>query len=49
MSLFGMFSNTDATKKIEEYLQKGAIVLDVRTLPEWNEGHIKGSKHSKNQ
>ena len=45
MSLFGMFSNKDATKKIEEYLQKGAIVLDVRTLPEWNEGHIKGSKH----
>ncbi len=45
MSLFGMFSNKDVTKKIEEYLQKGAIVLDVRTLPEWNEGHIKGSKH----
>ena len=37
MSLFGMFSNKDATKKIEEYLQKGAIVLDVRTLPEWIE------------
>ena len=45
MSLFGMFSNTDTTKKIEEYLQKGAIVLDVRTLPEWNEGHVKGSEH----
>lgn len=45
MSLFGMFSNKDATKKIEEYLQKGAIVLDVRTLPEWIEGHVKGSKH----
>lgn len=45
MSLFGMFSNKDATNKIEEYLKKGAIILDVRTLTEWNEGHIEGSKH----
>jgi rhodanese-related sulfurtransferase len=45
MGLFGMFRNKDTTKNIEEYLQKGAIVLDVRTLPEWNEGHVKGSKH----
>ena len=44
MSLFGMFSNTDATNKIEEYLKKGAIILDVRTLQEWNDGHINGSK-----
>ena len=40
-----MFSNTDATNKIEEYLKKGAIILDVRTLQEWNDGHINGSKH----
>jgi rhodanese-related sulfurtransferase len=45
MSLFGMFSNKDATNKIEEYLKKGAIILDVRTLQEWNEGHINGSEH----
>jgi len=45
MSLFGMFSNKDATNKIEEYLKKGAIILDVRTLTEWNEGHIEGSNH----
>ena len=43
MSLFGMFSNKEATNKIEEYLKKGAIILDVRTLQEWNEGHINGS------
>ena len=40
-----MFSNKDATNKIEEYLKKGAIILDVRTLQEWNEGHINGSEH----
>ena len=45
MSLFGMFSNKENTEEIEEYLKKGAIVLDVRTLEEWNEGHINGSKH----
>ena len=45
MGLFGMFSQKDTTKNIEEYLNKGAIVLDVRTLAEWNEGHIEGAKH----
>ena len=27
MSLFGMFSNKEATNKIEEYLKKGAIIF----------------------
>ena len=40
-----MFSHKEATNKIEEYLKKGAIILDVRTLQEWNEGHINGSEH----
>jgi rhodanese-related sulfurtransferase len=31
--------------EIKYYLEKGAIVLDVRTLEEWNEGHVEGSKH----
>tara|TARA_B110000881_G_scaffold114166_1_gene100238 strand:+ start:36 stop:311 length:276 start_codon:yes stop_codon:yes gene_type:complete len=31
--------------EIKDYLEKGAIVLDVRTLEEWNEGHVEGSKH----
>jgi len=45
MGLFGMFSQKDTTEKIQEYLKKGAIVLDVRTQGEWNEGHIEGAKH----
>lgn len=45
MGLFGIFSQKESTEKIQEYLQNGAIVLDVRTLMEWNEGHIEGSKH----
>ncbi|MDX6748026.1 rhodanese-like domain-containing protein [Polaribacter sp. PL03] len=31
--------------EIKEYLAKEAVILDVRTLDEWNEGHIEGSKH----
>ena len=31
--------------EIKDYLEKGAVVLDVRTLEEWNEGHVSGSKH----
>ena len=31
--------------EIKDYLEKGAVVLDVRTLEEWNEGHVEGSKH----
>ncbi|MGY0427203.1 MAG: rhodanese-like domain-containing protein, partial [Polaribacter sp.] len=28
-----------------EYLQNDAIILDVRTEVEWNEGHIENAKH----
>ncbi|MCK8480862.1 rhodanese-like domain-containing protein [Psychroserpens algicola] len=30
---------------IQEYLDKGAIVLDVRTEAEYNEGHVEGALH----
>ncbi|APG65521.1 sulfurtransferase [Tenacibaculum todarodis] len=45
MGLFGMFSKKDATNEIKEYLEKGAVILDVRTKMEWNEGHSEGAKH----
>jgi len=45
MGLFNLFKRKDMDQKIKEYLEKGAIVLDVRTLEEWNEGHVSGSKH----
>jgi len=45
MGLFGMFSNKNTTENIQKYLNNGAIILDVRTKLEWDEGHIPASKH----
>ena len=33
------------SKKVEEFLNDGAIILDVRTKREWNNGHIKNAMH----
>ncbi|HUH29660.1 rhodanese-like domain-containing protein [Gelidibacter sp.] len=32
-------------RQINELLEKGAIILDVRTQREWDNGHIKHAKH----
>ncbi len=45
MGLFGIFSKKESTDKIQEYLNKGAVILDVRTQMEWNDGHTEGAKH----
>ncbi len=31
-------------EEIKNYLKKGAVILDVRTVEEWNEGHSEGAK-----
>lgn len=45
MGLFDMFKRKDMSVEIKEYLEKDAVVLDVRTLMEWNDGHTEGAKH----
>jgi len=45
MGLFGIFSQKDKSGEIKEYLEKGAVILDVRTQEEWNSGHTEGAKH----
>ena len=32
-------------EEIKKYLDKGAIILDVRTNQEWDEGHSEGAQH----
>ncbi|MGB0890710.1 MAG: rhodanese-like domain-containing protein [Flavobacteriaceae bacterium] len=44
MGLFGMFSQKDNSNEIKEYLKNGALILDVRTVEEWNEGHSNGAQ-----
>lgn len=38
-------SSNPEFKHIQEYLDKGAIVLDVRTYAEYNEGHVEDALH----
>jgi rhodanese-related sulfurtransferase len=38
-----LFGNQNA--KIQDYLQKGALILDVRTEREYQSGAIKNAKH----
>ena len=45
MGLFGTFSQKNETNEIKEYLEKGAVILDVRTKEEWDDAHGKKSKH----
>jgi rhodanese-related sulfurtransferase len=34
-----------STDNVAEYLEKGAVILDVRTRAEYQGGHIKNAKH----
>lgn len=45
MGFFDMFKPKDMSAQIKDYLENGAVILDVRTQEEWNEGHSKGAKH----
>ncbi|QIE60251.1 rhodanese-like domain-containing protein [Rasiella rasia] len=44
MGLFSFLSG-NKSNKIQEFKERGAIIIDVRTVNEWNGGHIKGAKH----
>ena len=44
MGLFTMFRTTDINAGVEEFRKtNGAVLLDVRTIEEYREGHIEGS------
>ncbi len=45
MNFFGLFGGGTSEASIEEYLNEGAIVIDVRTIEEYQSGHVKGSKN----
>ncbi len=45
MSFFNLFGGSIGTDTIKEYLENGAVVIDVRTEMEFAEGHVEGSKN----
>ena len=45
MGILDLLGLGNKTNDIQEYVEKGAIILDVRTIEEYNDGHIKGSKN----
>ena len=45
MMFFNIFKRRNNMNKIQEYLKKGAVVIDVRTVVEYEEGHVEGSKN----
>ena len=45
MGLFDIFKRKNMSDEIKDYLGKDAIILDVRTQMEWDEGHIPSAKH----
>ncbi len=45
MGLLSMFGLGDKSESITDFIEKGAVIIDVRTVGEYKEGHIKGSKN----
>ncbi len=45
MGLFSLFKRNKMDSEIKEYLERGAVILDVRTQMEWDEGHSEGAEH----
>ena len=40
MSIFSLFGGNTKNQKVQELLNKGALIIDVRTPAEYSEGHI---------
>lgn len=45
MGLFGFFNQKVAESEVKDYLDRDAVILDVRTQMEWDSGHTNGAKH----
>ena len=45
MGLFSMLGLGGKSESVKEFMEKGAVVIDVRSREEFETGHIKGSKN----
>lgn len=45
MGLLDILGLGSKSENIKDFMEKGAVIIDVRTTGEYKEGHIKGSKN----
>lgn len=45
MGLLDMLGLGGKSESVKNFMEKGAIIIDVRTIGEFRDGHIKGSKN----
>ena len=45
MGLFSMLGLSAKTASVKDFIEKGAVIIDVRTVDEFIEGNIKDSKN----
>ena len=45
MGLLSMLGLSGKSESVKEFMDKGAVIIDVRTPAEYSGGHIKGSKN----
>lgn len=45
MGLLSMLGFGGKSESVKEFMDKGAVIIDVRTVGEFQSGHIKGSKN----
>lgn len=43
MGIFDFLKRKNNMDEIQEYIKKGAVVIDVRTVAEYKDGHVEGS------
>lgn len=45
MGLLSMLGLSGKQESIQDFMEKGAVIIDVRTVGEFQQGNIKGSKN----
>lgn len=45
MGLLSMFGFGGKSESVSDFMERGAVIIDVRTVGEFRDGHIKGSKN----
>lgn len=45
MGLLNILGLTGKSENIKDFINKGAVIIDVRTIGEFREGHIQNSKN----